>query len=217
MFKKFPLLVILFLTFAARNAYAVVFLDFDRPVFARESAGDHNHDGTTHPLLNSADGNISFNGRISNRLDGDAIPDHTLGTTAGSFLKNTSGADGDPFLTFLFDYDVKTFEFFANIEDGFTGYVDVFDLGGNLLDSDSGTTGGVWDNGGLLGNYAAPIRSLTFYSTNSNNRVRGNKLALDDITITPYAAHVPEPSSLLLLGLSFAGLGFSRLKKFRRA
>src|SRR5690349_1035428 len=98
--QAFFVLTISFLCLISRAAYAVVFLDFEEPNFSREPAGDNIHDWTTNPILNTPDGKIEFNGRITNRLDGDPIPDHTLGTKRGSFLKNTSGIDGNPFLVF---------------------------------------------------------------------------------------------------------------------
>ncbi len=188
------------------SAHAVAFLDFEPPAFSRDNSGPGDYDH----FFSSSDGNIEFNGRILNRLGGAILPDHTIGTRRGSFLKNTGK---NAFVTFKFDYDVSILDFYAHIEDGFIGHVEIFDFDGQSLFSDEGTTTDLWENANL-GGPDFRIRQFQFWTTDADDNVQGNRGAIDDLTIT---ASAPEPATVFLVSMGLAGFGLKRRKSFAKA
>jgi len=62
------------------------------------------------------------------------------------------------------------------------------------------------------GDYGAPV-ALTYYLHNDTESQHSSIWFPEDVTLTSDATSVPEPSTLSLIGLGFAALGFTRRKR----
>ena len=201
MHKNKVLFTIIFLSLLAvapRLSEAAAFLDFELPTFTPDFGGNFDN---AHTFV-GPDGSIDFNGRIWNFVGGQNIGDHTP-YGQGYFWRSTESV---PVLTMTFDYDVLTLDFFWYALAGFTGHTAIFDSNGTLLDSAVPAGSDAWFNA-AFGGYDSAIREIQFWSTNANGEIVGNRLALDDINVSAGSIGViPEPSSLLFLGIGLGGL-----------
>lgn len=184
------------------NAQASIFMNFDTPTFTADaSSGDHAH------IYTVAEGNIYFNGRIWNALNGTVRPDHTTGST--NFWKNTNAQD---VLTMTFDFDVDTFSLWMRrISGSFTVQGAAYNAANSLVGSGSfDALSGVWTFNNV-DDLSEPIRKLVIFSSNGG----GNNFAIDDLTLNPYVrnAAVPEPASVLLLSSGLIGMVRLRRKQ----
>jgi len=188
------LLMVLLTCCASGMAEAAVFIDFDTaPLTPDTSGGAYTH------TLSTAYGDIVFGGRIWNYLDGELFPDHTTG--GGYFLKNTVGESK---VTMIFDFDVASIDLWWVGISGATFNGAVYDASGDSLEGGSDSADGKWTH--VFTSPGTPIRSIAFWGDN-------NKIAVDDITITPLCEVIPEPASVALLGLGLVGV--ARLRRRR--
>jgi len=185
------LFVVLLACCVAGMAEAAVFIDFDTaPLTPDTSGGAHTH------TLPTAHGNIVFDGRIWNYLNYAPFADHTTGS--GYFLKNTNAESK---VTMIFDFDVSAIEFYWTAIQGSTINGAVYDAAGAYIEGGSDPGDGTWMH--VSATPGAPIRSLSFWGDN-------NKLAVDDMTITPTSDVIPEPASMFLVGVGLAGAALRR-------
>ena len=182
---------------------ASILLDFDPPNFSADtSAGDFSH------VFATPYGNVFFNGRIFNKLDSSVVADHTTGD--GNFLKNSVAAS---LVEIIFDFDVRGIDFYWYGIDGETLNGAIFDIDGIFLDG--GDTQGVeeWENVSV-GDFSKPIRKLSLWSLDDSGSLTGNLAAVDDLTLYLYDEPVvPEPASMILMGIGLAGAGIARARK----
>jgi hypothetical protein len=201
-------LVLCFATFIffSQKAEASFVINFDSPTFSPDASGDYPHS------YNSPNGLITFNGHISSDLGGNPlliIPDHTNGS--GYFLRDTLA---NLTVTMTFAFDVSSIQLFWRAADGVTMHGAVYDITGNLLGSgsQSGSDNNHWVQ--VTADHVSapltPIRSLAFW-TDIDQPFR---MGIDDVTIFPTAS-VPEPATMLLLGLGLMGLAGVR-RKFKK-
>ena len=129
------LLAALLVCCAAGVTQAAIVIDFDTaPLTPDTSAGDHNH------ILPTAYGNITFNGRIWDKLDGASFADNTTGS--GYFLKNT---DAKAKVTMTFDFDVAAIDFYwAGLGSGSISGA-LYDITGAEIDGGSESVDGTWN------------------------------------------------------------------------
>lgn len=174
--------LLLFMLSGVANA-GVIYLDAD-------SASSGLNLGTT-PLITSY-GTISFSGEITALVD----PEFTAAGASGNNFDIVGGG-----ATLSFDFDISSFEFIfgGNIGEFSIIAADIFN---NTIDSFYQPSTNTGEFAGPLTLSGAGIRSIFW------NDTQGNFAPIDNITIT--TTSVPEPSSIILLGLGLAGLGFSR-------
>ncbi len=189
------------------SANAAIFIDFESPDFSPDGTpGNQSH------VFSTAYGNITFNGRIWNKINSDPYPDHTTGSEDGFFLKNTHDEPG--FRVMMeFDFDVAEIDLFWLGQDGVRINGAVYDIDGNELDSGNEIGTGEWSEQNING-LSNPIRSLAFWTARRySGNIIGNRAAVDDITITAAEASIiPEPASILLFSLGLAPFALRRKK-----
>ncbi len=208
MIKKICFLAVCVLMLGyASMAYANIFLDFDSPTYSNDNNSYDGNPGDYSHTLTTSWGTITYNGRIWKKLAGSGLSDHTTGN--GYFLKNTTAVNK---VTMTFSFDVSSIDFYWLGISGVNMSVAVYDENTNLLGNFGSAGSGKWAPISF-GGYSKPIRSFAFFAYGVSNP--GNKMAVDDITITP----VPEPTTLLLLGSGLLGLlgtvGVKRKKEER--
>ena len=185
---------------ALSSAHASVFLDFESPAFSPNTCpGNYDHSYIASPY-----GNITFNGRIWDHLNGIPCSDKTTGS--GYFLKNVIFPEGYK-VTMNFDFDVDSIDLYWLGVKGVNMHGAAYDINGDIIGEEGGLVGsGQWifQN---INRDSNPIRSIAFWSNDGNV---GNLVAVDNMTINP---STPEPASLLLLGIGLIPV----LKRFKRS
>jgi hypothetical protein len=178
------------------TSHAVTTLDFDS--LATGS------DITNNPLVTS-DGTISASAPIGGNL---YLADGSSGGLTGDVLRFDETVDGQ-YAQLAFDYDVRSTRFlFAGFLSGvFTAQV--LDASFNVLDSffDGDTNNDT--PGGPITLSGSGIRYFRFFDGPGGLSFAG----VDDIRIL---AAVPEPSTVVLLGLGLIGLGYMGRRKLVR-
>lgn len=92
--------------------------------------------------------------------------------------------------------------------------ISIFDMAGIAIFSSAVPTGSALSNPGFYANFSVSstngISGFSLFS--SGNQIEGNT-GLDNVVVNTGKVSVPEASSILLLGLGLAGLGFTRRNK----
>jgi len=141
--------------------------------------------------------------------------DNCAGSTSPTVIRSSSDlynpTQASPIIA-TFDMDVS-FVSLTGIDVGTDGFIlSVFDIFDNLIASDTAfgtTTAGVGEFF-TLSLSGSGIRKVAFSQENQDAGL-GDGMVFDNFTYD--TASVPEASSILLLGLGLAGLGFTRRKK----
>jgi len=169
--------------------------------------GDYDHSLTT-PF-----GDITFNGRIWKKLQGEKIGDHSPGKD-GLFLKNTQGKAGKKVVTMDFGFDVDKIKFYWFAFEDTRAYFTVYDINGNKLKKKTRDGSEAWRGELKFSDYSDPIRRMKFWVKEDGKKV-GNEVAIDDLKI--FASEtVPEPSTLALFGLGSLGAALFRRRKHKK-
>lgn len=190
------------------SAHAAVFINFDNsPVSFSQDASQQLHTVTT------ADGTIDFTGMITQTLNS-LNPFAPLSPGSGqNFLKAQEGANN--IASFSFGFDVDQMYGSVMVLSGYTGVARAYGDNSHTLllgEQTLGSTGGSWYIISI--DYAAPIRYIEFFTRDGSNNIVGGGGAMDDFTICPQCTHteIPEPASMLLLGIGLLGTGFLRIR-----
>jgi len=191
--QKLLTALIMVLAIGAQNASAVpmITLDFDSAATGA--------DLMTTPLV-TAFGTIT----LSNAT---AIQPTDAGSGDG-VLHDQSVNSG--FARFDFDFDVLAIDFTYSGQGGgvFTG--EVLDIGDAVLESifNPDTSSLLQWGPVTLGGTGTAIRAFRF----ADEPGGGALSSVDNLVIIPVVAAVPEPSTVVLMGVGLAGLGFTRRK-----
>lgn len=169
------------------------------------------------PVINlDANTTATFNGDIDPAYSGVTASDNVVlgfNTTAGGSnhlrMSPTPGwTDASVTLTFI-EPVIAFGGYFTGLEERIVGTVDV------LFNDGSSESFGLGDlNKAFFGfTTDSSIMSVTFNEINGGTGIIGSReiWGMDDLVYV--TASVPEASSIMLLGLGLAGLGFSRRKK----